>query len=467
MDNGCEFSTLRQFCEEKDIRVYRSPAYHPQTNGECENRNRTIKSRLKLLSGFVNWDKHLPYVIHQMNSAKHSVTKLTPFEIEFGFEGENPTDSYRRLPRKQEVNLEQIRNKILDNHMKRRSENEAIKTFEIGQQVLLKNVDPRNKLEKFVGPYEIKTISNQGLSFSLENPRTGHTVTRHISHLKQYTERQTRQQEPEMDMLIETSPVQRRKLRSYSVIVSNPIPISNSTVPEPTTEQAEETIETSDDDNTTADETLFQDALDQTISQEEEINLSDSVATIVQEQTEETNDTVDESVESGEAQIDVRMETHSSDTDSITSSRNVAPVTQRICDLPGKALDQLITELNIEIKSKNWLDVGISKKQRKLDKIYAWIETNKPDWRKDDDGYYLIEHDAIVLGSRCYLNQLSLADLKVLIRHLDLDVEFGSRAKKDVVSEIKSKTLQKFPAFKCTKSGNLIIDPSLLANLQN
>jgi hypothetical protein len=82
--------------------------------------------------------------------------------------------------------------------------------------------------------------------------------------------------------------------------------------------------------------------------------------------------------------------------------------------------------------------MGISKKQRKLDKIYAWIETNKPDWRKDDDGYYLIEHDAIVLSSRCYLNQLSLADLKVLIRHLDLDVEFGSRAKKDVVSEIKS-----------------------------
>ena len=99
MDNGCEFSVLRNFCEEKGIRVYRSPAYHPQTNGECENRNRTIKSRLKLLSGFVNWDKHLPYVIHQMNSAKHSVTKLTPFEVEFGFEGESPTDSYRRLPK--------------------------------------------------------------------------------------------------------------------------------------------------------------------------------------------------------------------------------------------------------------------------------------------------------------------------------------------------------------------------------
>ena len=140
---------------------------------------------------------------------------------------------------------------------------------------------------------------------------------------------------------------------------------------------------------------------------------------------------------------------------------------QRICDLPGKALDQLITEMKIEIKSKNWLDRGTSKKQKKLDKIYAWIEMNKPDWSKDEDGCYLVKHDAIVLGSRCYLNQLSIADLKVFTRHLDMEIEFEGRGKKDIVSEIKSKTLQKYPAFKCTKSGNLITDPSLLATLQN
>jgi len=91
MDNGKEFTALKEACEAKGIRVFCSPAYHPQTNGECENRNRTIKSRLRLMSNFINWDEHLPYVIHQMNSAKHSVTKLTPFEIETGFEGENPT----------------------------------------------------------------------------------------------------------------------------------------------------------------------------------------------------------------------------------------------------------------------------------------------------------------------------------------------------------------------------------------
>ena len=89
------------------------------------------------------------------------------------------------------------------------------------------------------------------------------------------------------------------------------------------------------------------------------------------------------------------------------------------------------------------------------------IETNRPDWKKDDEGYHLVEHDAIVLTSRCYLNQLSIADLKVLTRHLDLDVEFEGRGIKDVLSEIKSKTLQKYPAFQCTKSGNLIIDTSL------
>ena len=48
MDNGGEFKDVKEYCESKGLRVSLSPAYHPQTNGECENRNRTLKSRLKL-----------------------------------------------------------------------------------------------------------------------------------------------------------------------------------------------------------------------------------------------------------------------------------------------------------------------------------------------------------------------------------------------------------------------------------
>jgi hypothetical protein len=39
-----------------------------------------------------NWDLHLPKIFHQMNSAKHNVTKMSPFEIETGYPGENPSD---------------------------------------------------------------------------------------------------------------------------------------------------------------------------------------------------------------------------------------------------------------------------------------------------------------------------------------------------------------------------------------
>ena len=129
MDNGGEFKEVREYCESKGLRVSLSPAYHPQTNGECENRNRTLKSRLKLACKLENWDLFLPEAIHQMNSAKHSVTKVSPFEIETGYPGENPNDKYRTRQNRREVNLENIEERIQNNHDKRKSDNEEIHHF--------------------------------------------------------------------------------------------------------------------------------------------------------------------------------------------------------------------------------------------------------------------------------------------------------------------------------------------------
>jgi hypothetical protein len=125
MDNGGEFKDVKEYCESKGLKVSLSPAYHPQTNGECENRNRTLKSRLKLACKLENWDLFLPEAIHQMNSAKHSVTKVSPFQIETGYPGENPNDKYRTTQNRREVNLENIEEKIQNNHNKRQSDNES------------------------------------------------------------------------------------------------------------------------------------------------------------------------------------------------------------------------------------------------------------------------------------------------------------------------------------------------------
>lgn len=105
MDNGGEFMALRQWCDDKGIKIKRSPAYYPQTYGKCENRNRTIKSRLKMRCDMENWDTHLPLVLHQMNSAKHSVTLCSPFEIETGYNGQNPMDPYKTTITQTSVDL--------------------------------------------------------------------------------------------------------------------------------------------------------------------------------------------------------------------------------------------------------------------------------------------------------------------------------------------------------------------------
>ncbi|CBY16393.1 unnamed protein product, partial [Oikopleura dioica] len=127
-----------------------------------------------------------------------------------------------------------------------------------------------------------------------------------------------------------------------------------------------------------------------------------------------------------------------------------------------KALDKFMSDMKIDNKLSKWLDMGGSKKQKKMDQITTWIEQNHPNWDKDEEGFYLVKQDAVKLESKCYISQLTLSDLKVFATHLRLDVDFTGKSKKMLVSEITRKALEKVPAFKCTKSGNLIIDPTLL-----
>lgn len=203
-----------------------------------------------------------------MNSAKHRVTKLTPFEIETGFEGENPNDPYRQEQRKNPVDFRRIRDRIEENLVKRRSENEDKRTFEIGELVLLKNVDLRTKHEKFIGPFKIRHIRDQGLGFGLENMQTGNMVSRHISHMKPYVQRETPIPEPQTPAQDQTAPVRRRrKLRSYSLPLFGRITRQSSLA----TNEAEEdaqiarqiTLSEEDSDEPEMNETVFEDALDQ------------------------------------------------------------------------------------------------------------------------------------------------------------------------------------------------------------
>ena len=84
LDNGSEFSEIRKFCAENEIQLNFAPPRHPQTNGSCENFNRTLKSRLRARCNMENWDLVLFEVLHEINSSVHCVTNMAPFTIETG-----------------------------------------------------------------------------------------------------------------------------------------------------------------------------------------------------------------------------------------------------------------------------------------------------------------------------------------------------------------------------------------------
>lgn len=83
-DNGGEFigdvvKRLLEMCAVKQIRI---AAYHPQSDGQIERPNATIKKKLGCMveQTHLAWSVCLPVVIAQYNNSVHSTTGVTPFE---------------------------------------------------------------------------------------------------------------------------------------------------------------------------------------------------------------------------------------------------------------------------------------------------------------------------------------------------------------------------------------------------
>ncbi len=127
----------REFCNHLNEILYRqfdikhsvSSPYHPQTNGEIERLNQTIKiSLLKYTdSQQGNWDEHLESILFAYRTAIHKSTKFSPFFLLYGSNPRLPSDlDFNPLFSKESDSNEA---QLLENRIEKLEELEAVRSL--------------------------------------------------------------------------------------------------------------------------------------------------------------------------------------------------------------------------------------------------------------------------------------------------------------------------------------------------
>ena len=95
-DQGTNFQskTVAELCELWDVRQTRTTPYHPQSDGLSERTIRTCKQMMRCYAkaNSTEWDLILPFLQYAFNTAVHSTTSCTPFELVYGRQARVPLD---------------------------------------------------------------------------------------------------------------------------------------------------------------------------------------------------------------------------------------------------------------------------------------------------------------------------------------------------------------------------------------
>lgn len=181
-------------------------AYHPESNGSLERSHKVIGDYLRVFASKDPkiWDTLAPFATYSYNTAIHSATNYSPFELVFGRTPEFPTklsnkpspvynyDNYSKLLK---FYLERAhhfaRNNLIDAKHKYKTDYDKLtttKNFRVDDLVLIKNnahkVGECSKLApKWLGPFRIiKIISPVNYIIKQNNKNK----TYHVNNLKKY-----------------------------------------------------------------------------------------------------------------------------------------------------------------------------------------------------------------------------------------------------------------------------------------
>jgi hypothetical protein len=95
-DRGTNYQSrlMQELLEQLDIHQLRTTSFHPVCNGQSERLNRSVQAMLAnyLNEEKDNWEQFLPYMQFSYNTAIHSTTKFSPFELTYGRTPKIPID---------------------------------------------------------------------------------------------------------------------------------------------------------------------------------------------------------------------------------------------------------------------------------------------------------------------------------------------------------------------------------------
>jgi hypothetical protein len=203
----------RAFWNKLKTRLLMSTSYHPETDGQTENSNKTLETILRSVVNFEqsDWDTHLAATELAVNNSKNATTGYTPFYLNYGTDVRLPIDTalsaLRPAAENHSADVSQAKwaaalahaqeniKKAQERQSHYANQHRRKETFAIGDQVLLscKNIRllgdakrTRKFTSRFIGPYRVIGINNDN-AYKLELPPNLriHPVI-NISQLKKY-----------------------------------------------------------------------------------------------------------------------------------------------------------------------------------------------------------------------------------------------------------------------------------------
>ena len=203
-DNGPQFGSdkTKAFLDLHDVYVHFVTTYHPESNGEVENRNKEIVKYLKLLGNQEDdWDDILPSALWALRTCKNEATKFSSFELLYGRKDIQPfelTINYQKRNKyeseeeywlqkfilhhkwiSEAINNIETANKLWSD---RRKQMKRLKSDYKPGDLILVRVFNRRKLDPyFTGPLQI--VKREMNTVTVCDPISGEIADRNI-HLK-------------------------------------------------------------------------------------------------------------------------------------------------------------------------------------------------------------------------------------------------------------------------------------------